>query len=516
MKKLIIALLYFNFSINTSESDASLILLSNDSDPKEVVISANLTKFSPVLKKTLASRNQMNALTSFGCSEKELLLLKQFLIFEQNHPIPACYHKSFKQQYTYESAVKMAAADFQKMFIDAIQDPLDLDQQFALAHFFMLKTIPLVIADLQAKPSCNIPLLLKEYMYTCSPIKKETINAIIIRYIEKTRYAKEKYFFCKHHTDDPFFRGIAVQDLIDYDEINLLLYPNHNIICLSKNKIITLDGLQNIANIEDYTKIYASCNQLHTIHPAIESCFKVRSIYLNENSIKTVPIDLKLQYLKELYLNKNRITEIPSDMGYLKNLTLLNLDQNKIKTIPDSLTGCSLLRSLSLKGNCITTVPSIIHGLQNLIYLNLNGNKITQIPSLIAGLDNLKTLCLAKNSIHEIPQSLTGFDNLQELILYNNHITEIPRKVEGLPLLHTLHLGSNHLTLANINIQSSFWNTLRKKSPIKGYDHLRRLYLMNNNLSIDTISRLEKCINRSRSKDNRLIIKAIKEEDLFI
>jgi len=68
----------------------------------------------------------------------------------------------------------------------------------------------------------------------------------------------------------------------------------------------------------------------------LSECTEVTKVYLNNNKIKSVPVEIaQLKWLELFYLNKNALTDLPAELGSLKKLQYLMVGENKIKVSPD-------------------------------------------------------------------------------------------------------------------------------------------------------------------------------------
>ena len=112
-----------------------------------------------------------------------------------------------------------------------------------------------------------------------------------------------------------------------------------------------------------------------------------------------VPSEISgLESITHLYLHSNRLTGgIPSEIGELKNLREFRLDQNRLSgSIPPEIGDLLELRDLRLRGNLLSgSIPPEIGRLHELTNLVLSDNRLTgDIPPGVWGLQNLKALVL--------------------------------------------------------------------------------------------------------------------------
>ncbi|CDY48747.1 BnaA02g30080D [Brassica napus] len=193
----------------------------------------------------------------------------------------------------------------------------------------------------------------------------------------------------------------------------------------------------------------------------------------------------KLQRLRVLNLAYNDLvsSEIPSQLGTLKELTLLNLS-NTLSSgpIPTELLHLTKLVSLDLSSNSLSAQKSFLNNLSqnltNLEELNLGLVDISsEIPPNISKLSSLKSLSLDECNLFgklpssNLPVSINNLKHLTTLKLgFCNLHGQISSSLGNLTNLSTLDLSSNFF---NGHIPSSFGNLL----------HLTSLVLSSNRLS---------------------------------
>ncbi|KOC63228.1 Leucine-rich repeat neuronal protein 2 [Habropoda laboriosa] len=131
----------------------------------------------------------------------------------------------------------------------------------------------------------------------------------------------------------------------------------------------------------------------------------LKEIYINNNFLTTLNIQMLSKSLSELYFGYNQITEIPYDLSHIK---VLNIEYNKISEIHENLTTNNLQR-LNVSGNMLSTFPSILF--ENLEILDISDNNFTHIPKAICikNFPLLIQLNVSKNPI----QNLTLYSDLQ-------------------------------------------------------------------------------------------------------
>jgi len=136
------------------------------------------------------------------------------------------------------------------------------------------------------------------------------------------------------------------------------------------------------------------------------------------------------------------------------------------------------LRWLNLSENNLTELPEFTNGGSGLTKLNLSKNDIQlteQSRSRLEGMQNLKLLKLGDNPRLGWHADLRGLRNLNQIYLPNTGSTRFPDGAEQLPRLARIDLHTNRIT------------TL----PEYAYQHLERINLHDNPLSLPTLERLQ-------------------------
>jgi Leucine-rich repeat (LRR) protein len=83
--------------------------------------------------------------------------------------------------------------------------------------------------------------------------------------------------------------------------------------------------------------------------------------------------------LTELNVSYNNLTgALPSQIGKLKNLTVLNASNNQMTGVPAEIGQLSNLETLDLSNNQITGLPNELANLKKLKTLNLSGNQYSE------------------------------------------------------------------------------------------------------------------------------------------
>lgn len=106
----------------------------------------------------------------------------------------------------------------------------------------------------------------------------------------------------------------------------------------------------------------------------------------------------------EVWLNDNALSgSIPSEVGYLRNLIILNFENNATSgRVPTEIGQLDGLEYLNLGDNALTELPSEIGLLTNhLQILLLGGNRLSGLPTEVLQLTNLRELEVSRNLLSE-------------------------------------------------------------------------------------------------------------------
>ncbi|KAH7845660.1 hypothetical protein Vadar_004502 [Vaccinium darrowii] len=232
----------------------------------------------------------------------------------------------------------------------------------------------------------------------------------------------------------------------------------------------------NLLSRPNLLSVYLSHNSLEGSVPENLSSSLVRLRLGNNRLNGTIPSSTfrRLEMLSDLELDNNFLGgSIPPELGFCRNLALLNLANNQFTgVLPAELGNLTDLQELKLDANkLVGEFPAEITQLQGLKKLDLRGNNLSgSIPESIGNLNSLIELQLGSNQlggkIPLMPQSLQIALNLS----CNQFEGLIPETLSQLEGLEVLDLSNNRFTGG---IPASF-GQMRK---------LKRLVLSNNLLS---------------------------------
>jgi hypothetical protein len=110
------------------------------------------------------------------------------------------------------------------------------------------------------------------------------------------------------------------------------------------------------------------------------------------------------------------MTNIPRELGYLKNLRVLNISHNAITEIPDTIAFLSKLKALNVGHNKLVELPSSIGQLPKLVIIIANNNNLISLPRELAHLTNLISLNISNNPLKYLPAEIASLSALRKLL----------------------------------------------------------------------------------------------------
>ncbi|XP_063043980.1 malignant fibrous histiocytoma-amplified sequence 1 homolog isoform X2 [Engraulis encrasicolus] len=153
----------------------------------------------------------------------------------------------------------------------------------------------------------------------------------------------------------------------------------------------------------------------------------ITKIDLQRNRLKQVCGISQLTNLTELILSRNELVDFPEDIRDLHQLKTLYINQNNIKCIPlDVFPRLKHLQSLKLSTNRLAELPADMIQCQSLVYLNVSNNCLRDLQALV-GLQKLKELYVEQNRLTDLPEEL--FDNLKMFKATGNPLRKPPEEV---------------------------------------------------------------------------------------
>ncbi|ORZ09405.1 hypothetical protein BCR41DRAFT_309515, partial [Lobosporangium transversale] len=113
----------------------------------------------------------------------------------------------------------------------------------------------------------------------------------------------------------------------------------------------------------------------------------------------------------------NELSRVPAEIGFLRNLTLLDLSKNRLTRLPESIMHLTKLVDLKLSYNQLESLPAGIGGLVKLAALSLDDNRLESLPSQIGLIKGLVNLDLSNNPITVLPAEVGKLQFLRRLNL---------------------------------------------------------------------------------------------------
>lgn len=110
------------------------------------------------------------------------------------------------------------------------------------------------------------------------------------------------------------------------------------------------------------------------------------------------------------------MTSLPRELGYLKNLRVLNISNNAIDEMPDTIAFLTKLKALNVSHNKLVQLPSSIGQLPKLVIIIANNNKLTFLPREFSHLVNLISLNVSNNPLKSLPAEIAALGSLRKLI----------------------------------------------------------------------------------------------------
>lgn len=250
-------------------------------------------------------------------------------------------------------------------------------------------------------------------------------------------------------------------------------FPNLQFINFADSQIVALVS-DSFERCDELRSLYLNGNTLTSIPPrTFQNCSKLRFLELTLNSQAVVDGEIfyglqnlemlriggftvsnktfeYLQLLRELYLTD--IGGIESNaLRHLSQLEFLEISDNSLSlnVIEDAIDGMQNLWVISLERNRYTSFNfSFFEQFENLIWFDLNGNQLTTIPeNSFKNYRNLEVLRLNSNHISTLTeQSFAGLHKLDSLTLNNNRLQHLsPNWFSELVNLRYLDLSYNNI-----------------------------------------------------------------------
>ncbi|KAK2951421.1 putative Histone acetyltransferase KAT8 [Blattamonas nauphoetae] len=216
--------------------------------------------------------------------------------------------------------------------------------------------------------------------------------------------------------------------------------PSLQTLFLSKNNLFSLP-IHLSFRCPKLRDLDASYNRLSSVPLSLNILQQISSVFMDNNSILSIPPLLNLSTLTRVCLDHNLLCKTPQ---FGKELGFFSANHNRIRHV-DSIQRNSQLVTCSLTHNNLQHFPSNLLTL-TLHSLNLNHNFIQSVPLSLARMQSLGTLDLSFNQLDHVPSCIFFLPNLNSLNLSFNRITTVPPWLFVLPNLRSLNLSGNLLT----------------------------------------------------------------------
>jgi hypothetical protein len=212
---------------------------------------------------------------------------------------------------------------------------------------------------------------------------------------------------------------------------------------ISGNSLTSISELQNLYNLEtlDY-----SGNSVKVVPAWIFTSDSLEEVNGASNGSTYVYTFSGTSALEKLYLESNSLSSLP-DLSGCKNLQVLSLANNQFTTFPTSILDLTSLETLSLSGNELTEVPDL-SALDHLKTLHLDNNEITEMPTGLGSLSTLTELTMNYNELTAISEDIMASSTLETLAVTFNSITELPEALVEMSSLKTLEVSVNAIDLS--------------------------------------------------------------------
>lgn len=216
-------------------------------------------------------------------------------------------------------------------------------------------------------------------------------------------------------------------------KINMLDLSHNNISSLPKKFSELLINLQYLDLSFNRIQSLQDCNLIHL------NSLKV--LYVNNNFLVTLNIQILPKTLIKLYIGYNQIMEINN----LSHIKVLSIEHNKISQLYSNLTVNSL-QYMNISGNILSSFPNILF--KNLKILDISNNKFTYIPEEIS-IKNFPLLLQLKVNKNPI-QNLTILSDLKLNSFDASNINKL-KSIEKDTLANLRSLSKNciNITISN-------------------------------------------------------------------
>lgn len=169
-----------------------------------------------------------------------------------------------------------------------------------------------------------------------------------------------------------------------------------------------------------------------SLEEALKNPEKVYNLNLSNQNV-AIPKEAwsKFINLEILSFKNDHLKEIPQEIGFLKNLKVLDLSGNDFTSLPKSFSELDHLEELFLNDDKNLQFDKNKKTLNlpiNLRILHLEQDNLNNLPKEVYELKKLESLFLNNNNFIEVPKDLKGLKNLRKLDFHDN---KIPNQLKG-------------------------------------------------------------------------------------
>jgi Leucine-rich repeat (LRR) protein len=163
-----------------------------------------------------------------------------------------------------------------------------------------------------------------------------------------------------------------------------------------------------------------------SLEEALKNPEKVYNLNLSNQNV-AIPKEAwsKFINLEILSFKNDHLKEIPQEIGFLKNLKVLDLSGNDFTSLPKSFSELNHLEELFLNDDKNLQFDKNKKTLNlpiNLRILHLEQDNLNNLPKEVYELKKLESLFLNNNNFIEVPKDLKGLKNLRKLDFHDNKI----------------------------------------------------------------------------------------------
>lgn len=172
-----------------------------------------------------------------------------------------------------------------------------------------------------------------------------------------------------------FVHAFELMKEFDLEFLNL----SHNVLTELPEEISKISRLRDL-------KLSYNHFQLSELFLTLADLPKLRSLWLNNNEIQTLPTEIAvIRRITYFYIDDNRLTDFPKEMSQMDRLLVLHAAGNNFRELPVELTHLPHLVFVILSNNPIETIPPEFRRKDySLLALVMDGNKLDEAEKRFA------------------------------------------------------------------------------------------------------------------------------------